>query len=199
MSGSWIVGRGSWVVDRRSRIAVFIGCVALAACGEAPDEAEDASDSGTVKAGAVMEADAEADALVTVDGVSVRGPWVRVAIMPEGSDAPDAPPVNSAAYMVVTNANAAADALVAVETEVADTAEIHSVTMDEGVMRMRPADSLPVPAGGEAVLEQGGYHIMLIGLRTPLAEGDTVPLRLRFRSGTVIDLAAPVLRSPSQM
>ena len=177
---------------------VAASLLAFVACGEPPDEAADATGGGA-EAAAVAETVAEAGAIVTVDGLGVRGPWARVAIMPEGSDAPDAPPVNSAAYMVLTNANDAADALVAVETELADTAEIHSVTMDEGVMRMRPADSLPVPAGGEAVLEQGGYHIMLIGLRTPLAEGDTVPLRLRFRSGTVIDLAAPVLRSPSQM
>ena len=184
MNGSRMVGRGSWIL-------IMALLVATVACGEAADGAGDATDGA-----AEAEPAAEAGAIVTVDGVGVRGPWARVAIMPEGSDAPDAPPVNSAAYMVLTNANDADDALVAVETEIADTAEIHSVTMDEGVMRMRPVDSVVVPAGGEAVLEQGGYHIMLIGLRGPLAEGDTVPLRLRLRSGTILDITAPVLRSP---
>lgn len=140
----------------------------------------------------------EAPAVGTSTGASVGvlNPWVRVAIVPEGSDAPDAPPVNSAAYFVLANPTGEADALVGVETEIADTAEIHSVTMDEGVMRMRPVDSVAVPAAGEAVLEPGGYHIMLIGLRRALAEGDSVGLRLQLRSGEVIDVTAPVLRSP---
>lgn len=132
-------------------------------------------------------------------GVTALNPWVRMAIMPEGSDAPDAPPVNSAAYLVLRNATDADDALVAVETEVSDTAEIHTVTMDEGVMRMRPVDSVAVAAGGEAVLEPGGYHIMLIGLRRALEEGDSVALRLVLRSGAAVDVVAPVLRSPPQM
>ena len=214
MSGSWIVDRGVGIVDRGVRIvdrgvgivdrgvrivdrgvawgAVVFGVLALGACGDAAEEVGEATES---QASPV----AEAAAVGTVAGVAVQSPWVRVAIVPEGSDAPDAPPVNSAAYMVLTNASEAADALVAVETEIADTAEVHSVTMDDGVMRMRPVDSVAVPAAGEAVLEPGGFHIMLIGIRRPLAEGDSVPLRVRLRSGAVIDLTAPVLRSPPQM
>lgn len=132
-------------------------------------------------------------------GLMALDPWVRVAIRPEGSDAPGAPPVNSAAYLVLRNAGSADDAIVAVETEVADTAELHTVSMAEGVMRMRAVDSVPLTAGGDAVLEPGGYHIMLIGIRRPLAEGDSVPLMLRLRSGDSIRVMAPVLRSPPQM
>lgn len=166
--GAWLATRGPWLAA--------VAALAFAACG----------DAGQSDAGAAAEAET---AMITA-----MNPWVRTAIVPEGSDAPDAPPVNSAAYLVLTNPTAAADALVAVEAEVSDTAEIHTVTMDQGVMRMRAVDSIPVPAGGEAVLEPGGYHIMLIGLRGPLAEGDSVELRLRLRSGQVIDVTAPVLR-----
>ena len=165
---------------------MLAGVLVIAACGEVPEDA----DPG---------AEAEAEAAAETGMITATNPWVRLAIIPEGSDAPDAPPVNSAAYLVLTNPTDRADALVAVETAVADTAEIHSVTLDDGVMRMRPVDSVPVPAGGEAVLEQGGYHVMLIGLAGPLAEGDTVDLRLRLRSGGVIEVAAPVRRSPPQI
>lgn len=163
----------------RAVLAVVVVLAGSAACGEAPDRADDAAPAGNETA-----------------AVTAVGPWVRVAIVPEGSDAPDAPPVNSAAYLVLRNATGEADALVAVAAAVSDTAEIHTVTMTDGVMRMRAVDSVPLPAGGEAVLEPGGYHVMLIGLRGPLVEGDTVALRLSLRSGRTLDVAAPVLRAP---
>ena len=173
--------------DRARPTALLLALgVTLAACGDTADRPD-------------AEAAADAAAQAERAMITAMNPWVRMAIVPEGSDAPDAPPINSAAYLVLTNPTGEADALVAVETEVSDTAEIHSVSMDEGVMRMRAVDSIAVPAGGEAVLEQGGYHIMLIRLRGPLAEGDSVALRLRLSSGQVIDVAAPVLRTPPQM
>ncbi len=118
-----------------------------------------------------------------------------MAIRPAGSDVPGAPPVNSAGYLVLRNAGAHADALVAIETEVADTAELHSVSLDGGIMRMRAVDTIPLPAGGEAVLEPGGFHIMLIGLKGALAEGDSVAMVLRLRSGAAVELVAPVRRA----
>jgi periplasmic copper chaperone A len=161
--------------------AFLLACaVALAGCGEAPD------------------AGADGDTAAAEIGITATNPWVRVAIMPEGSDAPGAPPVNSAGYLVLANPTGDADALVTVETAVSDTAELHTVSMADGVMRMRAVDSIPVPAGGGAVLRPGGYHIMFIGLRAPLVEGDSVDLRLRLRSGRVIDITAPVLRSPPE-
>lgn len=129
-------------------------------------------------------------------GLAVVEPWVRTAIAPGAGGLSGTAPVNSAAYVVIRNPGAEPDALVSVETEVADTAELHSVTMDAGIMRMRAVDSVPVPARGEAALEPGGRHVMLIGIRRPLEEGDSVPLTLRFRSGASVDVVAPVRRSP---
>ena len=184
---------GAGPVGARLGPPALLAALLLVACGDAGDEAGGAREPAAA-------ADVPADTTVEPgDGPVATSPWVRMAIVPEGSDAPDAPPVNSAAYLVLTNPLDIADALVAVETEVADTAEIHSVTMDDGVMRMRPVDAVEVPAGGEAVLEPGGYHIMLIGLTGPLTEGDSVDLRLRLRSGAVIDVTAPVFRSPPQL
>ncbi len=175
------VGSRLRAAGRRPWAAIFLlaATAALVACGDTGERTD--ADTAT-----------EAEQAM----ITAMNPWVRMAIVPEGSEAPDAPPINSAAYLVLANPTDTAAALVAVETEVSDTVEIHSVTMDEGVMRMRAIDSIPVPAGGEAVLEQGGYHIMLIGLRGPLSEGDSVELRLRLSSGQIIDVTAPVLRSP---
>jgi hypothetical protein len=184
--------------------ATFLAAAALAGCegaGEAePGEAgEPGETSAEVAGGAAGPAvatpgpgvvAAEAGDFAAVD------PWVRVAIMPAGSDAPDAPPVNSAGYLLLRNAGAADDAIVAAETDVAETVELHTVTRDEGVMRMRQVESIPVPAGGEAVLEPGGYHIMLIGITRALEEGDIVPLTLRLESGATLELSAPVRRAP---
>jgi copper(I)-binding protein len=165
--------RGPWIA------LALAAALALTACGESREARADRATAGT-------------------DAITAINPWVRVAIVPEGSDAPDAPPVNSAGYLVLTNGTDAADALVSVETTIADTAEIHSVTMDDGIMRMRPVDSMAVPAGGQATLEPGGYHIMLIGIHKALAEGDTVALRLHLRSGAVVEVAAPVRMGPPQ-
>lgn len=70
--------------------------------------------------------------------------------------------------------------LVAVATPAARVSEIHTMSMDNGVMRMRAIDALPVPAGKPVELKPGGYHVMLLDLTQPLADGSTVPLTLTF-------------------
>ncbi len=132
--------------------------------------------------------------------ITALHPWVRVPIAPAPADtgetAAEARPVTTAAYLVIQNPTDREDALVGVETAVAENVEIHAVIMDDGVMRMRRVDEIPIPAAGEAVLEPGGYHIMLIGLLDPLAVGDSVPLSLRLRNGRVMNVLAPVREGP---
>lgn len=128
----------------------------------------------------------------TSRAIAALRPWVRAAFVPDDSAAA---PSNTAVYLILQNPTPNPDALVGVETPVAQAAEMHTVDMDVGIMRMERVRSVAIPAAGEAVLEPGGYHIMLIGLHSPLAEGDTVPLRLRLRSGRAIDISAPVLQS----
>lgn len=60
------------------------------------------------------------------------------------------------------------------------------MTMDGGVMKMRKLEGIDVPAKGSLVLEPGGMHLMLIGLKAPLAEGQSVPLELRFDKAGVV-------------
>ncbi|WP_294251405.1 copper chaperone PCu(A)C [uncultured Sphingomonas sp.] len=94
---------------------------------------------------------------------------------------------NGGGFLVVTNKGRAADQLVDVASPVADKVELHTMSMDGGIMRMRPVTGgLPIPAGGTLTLAPGGYHVMLIGLKAPLTLGTMVPLTLRFaRAGTI--------------
>jgi copper(I)-binding protein len=83
-----------------------------------------------------------------------------------------------AAYLTLKAA--AGDRLVGLSTPVADKAELHEMTMDGSVMKMRQLASLDLPAAKAVVLKPHGTHIMLIGLHQPLKNGQSFPLTLRF-------------------
>lgn len=89
---------------------------------------------------------------------------------------------NGVAYAVIENTGSEADRLVSASTDLAGTVEIHLNTVDaQGVMRMRQVEGgIEIPAGGKVALEPGSWHVMLMGLRRPLAEGELFPLTLVF-------------------
>jgi len=68
--------------------------------------------------------------------------------------------------------------LIAVSSSAAASAEIHTMTMDNGVMKMRQLEFLPLPANEPVTLGPGGDHLMLFGLKHALKAGGTVPLTL---------------------
>lgn len=103
---------------------------------------------------------------------------------------PGAP--NSAAFLALSNGSGEPRALVSAESPASEAVELHTHTMDGGMMRMRRVDRIEVPAGGRVALEPGGLHLMLIGLKRPLAPGDQVALTLIFDDGSRSELAAPV-------
>jgi hypothetical protein len=84
-----------------------------------------------------------------------------------------------AGFVNIVNSGTA-DRLVGASCSCSQTVELHSMSMDGGVMKMRKLDAIDVPAKGKVTLEPGGVHLMLIGLKAPLAEGQDVPLELRF-------------------
>ena len=89
-----------------------------------------------------------------------------------------------AAYLTIVSP--VPDRLTAVATPEAQTAELHNMTMEGGVMKMRPLpNGVELPAGQPVTLKPGGTHIMLMGLKQPLKKGDTFPLTLSFeKAGT---------------
>lgn len=98
----------------------------------------------------------------------------------------------SAAYVKIENKGDADDMLTGAMSPVAETVEIHDMTMEGMVMKMRKLDGVPVKAGETVELAPGGKHIMLIGLHGPIEEGASVPLTLVFEKAGRIETEAPV-------
>ncbi len=101
--------------------------------------------------------------------IELREAWARAS--PGGAQ-------NGAAYLTIVAP--AGDRLVAVATPAAAKAELHTMAMENGVMKMRPLAALDLPAGQAVTLKPGGVHIMLLDLQQPLREGATLPLTLTF-------------------
>jgi len=70
--------------------------------------------------------------------------------------------------------------LVGASSPIAGVVEVHEMTMDNGMMKMRAVPRLELPAGKPVALRPGSYHIMLMDLKHPLKKGDSVPLTLKF-------------------
>jgi periplasmic copper chaperone A len=96
------------------------------------------------------------------------------------------------AYLTIRNAGNDADRLLRVSSPAAASVELHSMTMDGNVMRMRAIGALDIPAGATVTLGSSGYHVMLIDLARPLAAGSTVPLTLTFEKSGTLDVVADV-------
>lgn len=96
------------------------------------------------------------------------------------------------AYFTIVNGGDAADRLVRVESPASQNAEVHSMTMDGNIMRMRAVPALDIPAGAKVTLSPGGYHVMLVGLTRMLAPGDKVPLTLTFEKAGSVEVTADV-------
>jgi copper(I)-binding protein len=136
---------------------------------------------------AAVAASLPALALPAAAQVQATGAWARGTVGGQNS---------TAVYMRLRSALPAA--VVAVESPLG-VAELHQMSMNGDVMRMRPLRRLELPAGRTVELGPAGAHIMLTGLKRPLAKGDRVPLRLTVETGgkrRTVDVAAEV-RDPT--
>jgi copper(I)-binding protein len=103
--------------------------------------------------------------------LEIEKPWARAT--PPGA-------AIGGGYLVIRNKGTAADRLVGVTSPASARVEIHEMTMEKDVMRMREVKGVDVPAKKSVELKPGGYHLMLIELKAPLKPGDKVPVTLRF-------------------
>ncbi|MFZ1909270.1 MAG: copper chaperone PCu(A)C [Burkholderiales bacterium] len=109
--------------------------------------------------------------------LEIERPWARAT--PPGASV-------GGGYVTVRNAGGAADKLIGASSPAADHVELHVMSMDNGVMRMRQVPSFKVPAHGELTLKPGGNHLMFLGLKHPFEQGAKVPVKLKFeKAGTV--------------
>jgi copper(I)-binding protein len=97
---------------------------------------------------------------------------------------------NGAAYLTIQSPTT--DRLVSVSSPVAEKAELHTMSMAGMVMQMRPLAGLDIPAGRPVTLKPGGEHIMLLGLKQPLQEGESFPLTLNFERAGPLTVTAAV-------
>ncbi len=95
------------------------------------------------------------------------------------------------AYLRLDN-RGPADRLVSVHSDVARSTELHEMKMEGDVMRMRQIDAIDVPRDQPVALRPGGLHIMLMGLKAPLKEGDKFPLTLRFQNAGEVKVEVQV-------
>lgn len=97
---------------------------------------------------------------------------------------------NAALYFT---ARGGPDALLSASTDVAADAQIHETAVgDEGTMSMRQVPRLEVPAGGELVLEPGGFHVMLVGV-DELQVGATIEITLVWEAAGAMTIGAEVV------
>lgn len=99
-----------------------------------------------------------------------------------------------AAYLTIHNPGETEDRLLSATSPEFDKIEIHTVREENGVFKMLPLDALAVPAGGEAVLEPGGNHLMLFGAKRRFKEGEAFPVTLGFEHGGEMEITVEVTR-----
>jgi copper(I)-binding protein len=124
--------------------------------------------------------------------VTVSDAWVR---------APAPGQRIAAAYMELTSRTSMV--LVAVSSTAAAAAELHSTTVEAGVMKMRPVGRIELPGSQAVKLAPGGLHLMLVDLKQPLKPGDKVPLTLTVQrpdasSRSVFTVQAVVREGPPE-
>jgi periplasmic copper chaperone A len=98
----------------------------------------------------------------------------------------------ASAFMRVENAGKEADRLLRAASPVAGTVEIHEMTMDGGVMKMRAVPGIDIKPGALVTLKPGGYHVMLMNLKEPLVAGKTFPMTLTFEKAGSVELTVEV-------
>lgn len=101
------------------------------------------------------------------DAIRVIDPWARATLPGQKV---------GGVYMEIISPRQAR--LTGVASPIAGAAEVHSMTMDSGTMKMRAVEALDLPAGRPVKLAPGGYHVMLFDLKKPLVAGENVPLML---------------------
>ncbi len=115
--------------------------------------------------------------------LTVSQPWARASAGKAKA---------GAAYVAIANHGDAVDRLVKIATPVAKKAEIHTHTMDGGIMKMRRVMAIEVNPGAPTVFKPGGLHIMLMGLTRPLRQGERFPMSLVFEKAGAVEVEVTV-------
>ena len=127
--------------------------------------------------------------LAQAQNILVQDAWVRATVPGQRS---------TGAFMKITAHDRAT--LVSASSASAGVTQVHEMKLEAGVMKMRAViGGLDLPAGLAVELKPGGYHLMLMDLKSPLEEGTTVALTLQFTNAVgqpnKLELQLPVSKS----
>jgi copper(I)-binding protein len=117
-------------------------------------------------------------------GIEVTSPWTRATVA--GASV-------AAGYLTIENKGAEADRLTGAATAAAEKVEIHEMSMEGDIMKMRAVpEGVEIKPGETLTLKPGGVHLMLVGLKQRLIPGASVPVTLNFAKAGQIAVVLPV-------
>jgi len=121
-----------------------------------------------------------------VGSIHIAQPWARAT--PKGAS-------SGAGYLTVTNKGTTPDRLTScVASDASAQCQIHTMTMENGVMKMRPVEGgLEIKPGETVTLKPAGLHVMLVDLKHPLEQGTTIAATLQFEKAGTVKIEFPVM------
>lgn len=120
-----------------------------------------------------------------VGSIHISQPWARAT--PKGASA-------GAGYMTITNKGTTPDRVSCVSSDASARCQIHSMTLEGGVMKMRPVEGgLEIKPGETVKLAPASFHIMFVDLTHPLLQGQIVKATLKFENAGAIDVEYPIV------
>jgi periplasmic copper chaperone A len=117
--------------------------------------------------------------------IHITQPWARAT--PKGAS-------SGAGYLTVTNNGTAPDRLTCASSDAAAHCQIHTMSMENGVMKMRPVEGgLEIKPGETVTLKPGSDHMMFVDLKHPLETGNAVAVTLQFDKAGTVKVELPVV------
>jgi copper(I)-binding protein len=124
-----------------------------------------------------------------VGSIHITQPWSRATLKGVTS---------GAGYMTITNKGTAPDKVTCVSDDASAQCQIHTMTMEGGVMKMRPVEGgLEIKPGETVKLAPLGLHLMFRDLKHPLEQGKTIKATLKFENAGTVDVEYPILAGGS--
>jgi copper(I)-binding protein len=116
----------------------------------------------------------------------VQAPWARPTVQGQGA---------GGGFLRIVG-GASSDRLLSASAPVSARDELHTMSMDGNVMRMREVPAIDIPAGQTVELRPGGLHLMFMGLAAPLQAGMRFPVTLRFEKAGEVTVQMEVAAQP---
>ncbi len=120
---------------------------------------------------------------VMAGSLMLHQPWARASIGQAKA---------GAAYLTIANEGSEPDRLLAAETPAAKVAQLHTHLMKDGIMKMRRVEAVEISPGEPVVFRPGGLHIMMMGLKAPLREGESFPVTLTFEKAGRVEISVTI-------